>query len=219
MIRVFVGYEPKEALAYHVLCHSIMENSSEPVSICPVNLKNLKFDRPPDPLQSTEFSFTRFLVPYLCDFQGHAIFMDCDMLCRGDIAELWALRDSVPVQVVKHDYTPSTSKKFLGNTQTQYVMKNWSSVMLFNNHLCQPLGFNRVKTAPGLWLHQFRWASEIGDLPPEWNYLVGEEQPEIDPKLVHFTLGGPWFKEYEEVEYADEWREAGLSVIDNGQNR
>jgi hypothetical protein len=207
MIRVFIGYDPKEAVAFEVLQQSIHSRSSEPVSITPLIKSQLPSERIGG---STEFAFTRFLVPWLCDYEGHAIFMDCDMLCQGDIAELWSLRapsyrlDGPAVQVVKHDYKPKETIKFLGQEQTQYDRKNWSSVMLFDNKKCRYLTPEWVEAAPGLELHQFKWCERrIGDLPPEWNYLVGHS--EGPAKLIHYTTGGPWFKEYEGCEYAGEW--------------
>ena len=168
-IPVFIGYDPKEVIAYHVLSHSIMRHASVPVSITGLVLKQLPLSRPRDPVQSTEFAFSRFLVPYLCSFMDWAVFMDCDMLCRADIAELWNLRDpNRAVQVVKHDYTPTTTTKFLGQPQTRYARKNWSSVMLFNNWKCTGLYPGYVDRASGLSLHGFEWLDEHenDDQPP-----------------------------------------------------
>jgi lipopolysaccharide biosynthesis glycosyltransferase len=158
------------------------------------------------------FAFSRFLVPYLCDYQGYALFLDCDMLCRGDIAELFDLMDPTkPVMVVKHDYTPKTETKFLGQKQTKYPMKNWSSVMLFNNDMCEALTLDAVNSMSGLELHQFKWTEPnlgmVGELPKEWNHLVGEYDPNPNAKMIHFTLGGPYFTGYEHCEYALEWFE------------
>ncbi|MCA9644556.1 MAG: hypothetical protein KC492_27885 [Myxococcales bacterium] len=166
------------------------------------------FQRPRDPRQSTDFAFTRFLVPYLCNYQGWALFMDCDMLARADVRSLWALRDdSKALQVVKHDYTPRTETKFLGNVQTQYPRKNWSSVMLLNNARCATLRPEFVQAASGLELHRFKWTTDelVGDLPLEWNHLVGEYAENPAAKLVHFTLGGPYFEDYRGCEYTEEW--------------
>ena len=141
-VRIFIGFDPRESIAYHVLSHSIIRRTSVPVAITPLSLAALKdvFDRPRDPRQSTDFAFTRFLVPYLCDYAGWALFLDCDMLLRRDLGDLWALRDDrYAVMVVKHDYTPSTGVKFLGQQQTSYARKNWSSVMLFNTARCRAL--------------------------------------------------------------------------------
>src|SRR3990167_1177099 len=124
-IRCFLGFDSNEVVAYHVLAHSIMRHASVPVSITPLVLRQLPMTRPRDPLQSTEFSFSRFLVPWLCGYQGRAIFLDCDLLCRADIAELKGDPNAV-VSVVKHDYKPRPEDKFLGNTQTIYAKKNWS---------------------------------------------------------------------------------------------
>ena len=183
MVRVFIGWDSKEPLAATVLAHSIQRRSSVPVSITFLKLNQLKawFNRERHPLQSTEFSFSRFMVPWLCDYQGFAIFMDCDMLCQGDIARLWDSKDHTKaVQVVKHDYSPLHATKFLNQPQTPYAKKNWSSVMLFNNEKCRALTPDYVNKASGLELHQFKWLvneSQIGELPENWNFLVRTDVP------------------------------------------
>lgn len=212
-IRIFIGYDEVESVAYHTLVQSIIDTCSEPVSITPVKLSLIpEYTRKRDIKQSNEFSFTRFLVPYLCGYEGHAIFMDCDMLLRADIAELWKLRDSTKsVQVVKHDYTPKNQTKFLGAIQYKYPRKNWSSVMLFNcgHDHCKRLTPDYVNTADGLALHRFYWTHDdyIGELSTEWNHLVGEYQYDEEAKIVHFTVGGPYFDEYFQCDYSDEWFE------------
>jgi lipopolysaccharide biosynthesis glycosyltransferase len=209
--RVFIGFDSKEVVAYHVLCQSILEHSSIPVEFLPISLDNLKglFTRERNALQSTEFSFSRFLVPYLSDFQGWTLFADCDMLMRSDIAKLWALRDDrYSVMCVKHDYVPKVETKFLGQTQTKYEKKNWSSVLLFNNAKCRALTPDFVNSATGLQLHQFKWLDsddQIGELPPSWNWLVNEYEHNDAADLVHFTDGGPYFDEYRNDDYAEEW--------------
>lgn len=209
MLKIFIGYDPNETIAYHVLAHSIMRRSTFPVEIIPLMLSQLPMTRERDPKQSTEFAFSRFLVPHLSGYKGHSLFMDCDMLCRSDIVDLFALVDpEKAVSVVKHDYTPSTERKFLDQEQTRYVKKNWSSVMLFNNAKCLTLTPEFVNAATGLELHQFRWLNnenEIGELPREWNHLVGEYPYDEGAKIVHYTLGGPYFPEYENCEYSTEW--------------
>jgi lipopolysaccharide biosynthesis glycosyltransferase len=213
MINIFIGYDNKEKVAYDVLSYSILKNSSEPVAITPVNLQNVKkyFDRPKNNLSSTEFSFSRFIVPYLMEYSGWAIFMDCDMLITEDINRLWSLRDNrYAVQVCKHDYVPRSETKFLNQTQTKYEKKNWSSLMIMNCEKCTALTRDYVHEASGLELHQFKWLEsddEIGGLPLEWNWLV-DEYPTIDNVYnVHFTLGGPWFETYSNSPYSDLWRE------------
>ena len=213
-IRVFIGYDSREAVAFSVLSHSIHRHASEPVSITPVKLEELRgiFRREVNPLQSTQFSFSRFLTPYLCGYEGWAVFMDCDMLMRDDIAKLWALRDErYAVQVVKHVHVPREEVKFLGAVQTKYEKKNWSSVMLLNCAKCTALTPEYVNTASGLQLHQFKWLEGdhlIGEIPSEWNHLVGYDAARADASLVHYTIGGPYFDEYRDCEYADEWRAA-----------
>lgn len=210
MIRVFIGFDERETVAAHVLAHSIQRHTTEPVSIAFLAKHQLEADywRKRDANQSTDFAYTRFLVPYLCNYQGRAIFMDCDMLCRSDIAELWntTARSDKAVHVVKHDYTPKLGVKFLKQPQTVYPRKNWSSLMVFNNPMCD-ISLMDVNHGTGLFLHRFEWLDDqdIGGLPVEWNHLVGEYEPNPDAKLVHFTRGGPYFKEYEHCEFSDEW--------------
>jgi hypothetical protein len=210
-VRVFIGFDSKEVVAYHVLSQSILDRASVPVMLSPIVLAGLQgvFRRERHPLQSTEFSFSRFLVPYLSGYEGWSLYMDCDMLMRADIAELWALREErYAVMCVKHDYQPKTETKFLGQTQTRYEKKNWSSVMLFNNARCRDLTPEFVNEATGLQLHQFKWLKGdglIGELPAAWNWLVNEYDYHPEAKNVHFTDGGPYFEEYRNVDYADEW--------------
>lgn len=212
MINVFIGYDPREAVAFSVLAHSIHVRASEPVAITPLMLSQLAgvLTRERHPLQSTDFSFSRFLTPFLSGYSGWSVFMDCDMLMLDDIAELFRLRDErYAVMVVKHDHVPRESVKFLGEPQSRYEKKNWSSVMLFNNARCTALTPHYVNTASGLELHQFKWLESealIGALPARWNHLVGYDPPRADAALVHYTLGGPYFDEYRDCEYAEAWR-------------
>jgi lipopolysaccharide biosynthesis glycosyltransferase len=216
LLNIFIGYDPRESVAYHALVQSLMDNSSKPLAITPINLRNLNFTRPRDPKQSTDFAFTRFLTPYLSGYRGMSLFMDSDMLCLGDISELFDEVDHwCAVQVVKHDYTPTTQTKFLNQAQTVYPKKNWSSVMLFNNfhYDCQRLTLDYVESASGLELHQFHWTKRVGELSPRWNYLVGEQPKPEDPKLIHYTLGGPYFNQYRDSEYSKEWFDAKARML------
>ncbi len=213
MIRVFIGYDPREAAAFNVLSHSIQVRASEPVLIAPLMLSQLShvFTRERHPLQSTDFSFSRFLVPYLSDYTGWSVFCDCDMLMLDDIASLWSLRDDrYAVQVVKHDHKPSDTVKFLDQPQRPYEKKNWSSVILFNNAKCTALTPDYVNRASGLELHQFKWLGDdrlIGDLPRRWNHLVDYDPtvPQEDVSLLHYTEGGPYFETYKNCSYSDIW--------------
>ncbi len=210
-LDIYIGYDSKEIVAYHVLCQSIIDKSSQPVRFTPINLRNIAglFRRERNQLQSTEFSFSRFLVPYLSGYRGWSLFMDCDMLLRADIADLFTLADDrFAAMVCKHDYVPKDEVKFLGQVQTKYEKKNWSSVVLFNNAKCKALTPDYVNKATGLELHQFKWLSgdeNIGSLPLVWNWLVGEYDYNADAAIVHFTRGGPYFANYKSSDYADEW--------------
>ena len=212
MLNIYIGYDPRESVAFYTLAHSILRRSSIPVSIAPLMQSQLKglYRRSRGPTESTEFSLTRFLVPALSEFRGWSIFMDCDMLCRADIAELAREIERQPdkaVLVCQHDYVPKTQRKFLGHVQTKYPRKNWSSLMLFNNARCRALSADYVNSASGLELHRFAWIEDaaIGALPLEWNWLVGEYDYNAAAKIVHYTIGGPYFEAYRGCDYAAEW--------------
>jgi len=212
VLSIYIGYDSKESVAFYTLAHSILRRSSIPVSIAPVMQSQLKglYTRPRGPTESTEFSLTRFLVPALSGFRGWSVFMDCDMLCRVDIAGLAAeieQQADKAVLVCQHDYVPRTERKFLGQVQTRYPRKNWSSLMVFNNERCRALSPDYVNAASGLELHRFAWLEDrmIGALPLEWNWLVGEYPANPQARIAHYTLGGPWFDEYRDSDYAAEW--------------
>jgi len=219
MINVFIGFDNKEKIAYHVLSESIRRNSTKPIAITPIAINNLTDDfvRERNTNQSTEFAFSRFIIPHLMNYRGWALFMDCDMLMKADIAELWRLRDDkYAVQVCKHDYTPKEETKFLGQVQTKYEKKNWSSFMLMNCKKCTQLTPNYVNSASGLELHQFKWLETenlIGNLPLEWNWLVGEYNYKEDVKNIHYTKGGPYFKDYDTCDYSTDWFNTYTSMV------
>ncbi|HTP62124.1 MAG TPA: glycosyltransferase [Burkholderiales bacterium] len=214
LFQIYIGYDPKEAVAYHTLAHSILRRSSIPVTIAPVMQSQLMglYTRARGETESTEFSLTRFLVPAMSQYRGWSLFMDCDMLCRADIAELAAFTErsaDKAVLVCKHDYVPNPSRKFLNQVQTIYPRKNWSSVMLLNNERCGALSPEYVNAAMPKQLHRFEWTEDalVGDLPIEWNWLVGEYAYNAAAKNVHFTRGGPYFEEFKDCDYAAEWFE------------
>ena len=215
VIKVFIGYDPVESVAWHTMAASIYRQSSRPVAIVPINLANLQgvLNRPREPKQSNEFSFSRFLVPYLCNYEGQGIFFDCDQMLRTDIAEILKVMEEQPgkaVYVVKHTYEPRNDVKYLNTVQYKYPRKNWSSVVLWNcehfkNRTVTP---NFVNTASGLDLHRFTWLddNEIGELDIKWNWHEGEyDNLQKDVKNVHWTKGGPYFSEYKNINFADEW--------------
>jgi hypothetical protein len=212
VITIYIGYDPRESVAFHTLAHSILRRASVPISIAPLAQSQLRgvYRRTRGPTESTEFSLTRFLVPHLSGFSGWSLFMDCDMLCRFDIAELMKQTErqaDKAVLVCKHDYVPKTQRKFLDQVQTRYPRKNWSSLMIFNNARCRSLSADYVNSASGLELHRFAWIEDaaIGELPLEWNWLVGEYAYNPAAKIVHFTIGGPYFAAYRDCDYAAEW--------------
>lgn len=212
MIPLYVGYDMREAAAYHTFCQSVITNSSLPVSFIPLHGPMLaNFDGQQD--GTNAFIFSRYLVPHLQRFEGFAMFVDGDMVLLDDLAHLWALRDErYAVQVVKHDYRTRNPRKYVGtlleSDNVDYPRKNWSSVMIFNcgHPANRVLTRQFVSEAGGAFLHRFQWLNddEIGSLPAEWNFLVGE-QSHARPKLVHYTLGVPLIPHYSDCDFADEW--------------
>ncbi len=217
MINIFIGYDPREAIAYHVCANSLIRYSSQPLSIIPLALNNLPGYAEAHTDGSNQFVYSRFLVPDLMNYEGWAIFMDGDMLTRADIAELWALRDdSKAVMCVQHDYKTKSKDKYLGAKNIDYPRKNWSSVVLWNcshraNHAVTP---QFVMSSTGSQLHRFTWLedSQIGQIPKVWNWLPDEFGENQDAKLLHWTLGTPCFHEYACAPMADEWHRESLLV-------
>ena len=212
MWKVFIGYDPREHEAAEVCKHSILKNTTLPVQVEFLKQSDLKqkelYWREPDPQSSTEFTFTRFLVPYLCNYQGIAVFVDCDFVFTGDIRELFQQYDKqYAVQVVKHNYKPKSAIKMDGKEQHVYPKKNWSSMMLFNcaHSSCMSLTPEVVNKQSGQYLHRFEWCSgtDIGEIGKEWNWLVNwyHEPDDGRPKAIHYTEGGPWFDNYKHCEY------------------
>jgi lipopolysaccharide biosynthesis glycosyltransferase len=216
MNTIYIGYDSREVQAYNACVNSINVNSSKSREIYPLNIKTLRdqniYKRDKDPFSSTEFTFTRFLVPYLANYKGWALFCDCDFIFLRDVEELFSVIDNkYAVMCVKHDYTPENTSKMDGSIQYIYPRKNWSSLVLWN---CEHPSNNQVtpsliNTQTGQFLHRFSWLKdeEIGSIPVEWNWLVGwyKEPKDGKPKALHFTEGGPWFDNYKNCEYAEHY--------------
>ncbi len=211
-LRIFIGYDSKESAAYHVLASSILRLATIPVAIVPLTRQSVSdiYTRKRGPTEATEFSMTRFLVPYLSGYHGYSIFMDCDMVCRVDIREIWQeieAQSGKAVWCCQHDYIPKGLTKFNGNEQTKYPRKNWSSFMVFANAKCEQLTPSYVNTATGLELHRLLWTNDeqIGSLQLSWNWLVGEYEQNADAKVLHYTNGTPCFVDYAYCDHADVW--------------
>lgn len=216
-IRIFIGWDERETIAYDVAKYSIEQRASAPVDVRPIRLPDLVdnglYTRDIDPLATTQFTYSRFLNPFLAGFEGWALFADCDFLFFGDVAELTAFNDPAKaVYCVHHDYTPKESVKMDGQVQTSYPRKNWSSFMWFNcgHPSTQRLTPEVVNRESGAYLHRMQWAddSEIGEIGHTWNFLEGWYEKPVGelPKAVHFTRGGPWFENWQDVDYGEEWR-------------
>lgn len=218
-MQVFIGTDHHHRQAAQVLVHSLRSRSSVPIAITLLEQHQLEqaglYWRGRDPLQSTDFSFSRFLVPALLGFRGWGLYLDGDMLCLDDPANLWALRDDqYAVQCIQHPVHAWGDAKMDGRVQTSYPRKNWSSLMLFNAARCLQLGVDYVNTASGLQLHRFVWLADdslLGALPNRWNHLVQLDPPppaDQPPALIHWTLGGPWLEGYADAgdSLASLWR-------------
>ena len=209
-ITLVVGFDQREAVAYHTFCQSVLEKASLPVQIIPLAENTLAGYRETHSDGSNKFIYSRFLTPYLNNFSGWAIFADGDMICQTDIKELWDLRDEAnAVQVVKHDYQTKAHTKYLGNKNENYPRKNWSSLILWNcahpaHRLLTP---EFVQRQTGAYLHRFSWLQDeqVGELPRAWNWLAIEYEDNPQAKLIHYTLGAPCFKDYADSEMAEHW--------------
>jgi hypothetical protein len=215
MVRLFIGYDPRQAVIYHVCVNSIIRQASQPLSITPLALRNLRYDeRHQD--GSNQFIYSRFLVPQLMSYSGWGLYIDGDMLLRADIAELWKMRDeSKAVLCVHHDYRTKMQQKYLGSNNQDYPRKNWSSVVLWNcgHPSNRKLTLQFVEQASGAQLHRFTWLPDelIGEIPREWNWLPDELGANPHAKLLHWTLGAPCFDEFANAPMAEEWhRERAL---------
>ncbi len=217
-MNIYIGYDSREDLAYQVCSHSI-KSKSDFANIHPLKLNNLRemgyYTRGEDKLGSTEFTFSRFLVPILNEYKGWALFCDCDLLFLNPIEELFSLvDDKYAVMCAQHDYNPKGNTKMDGRLQSIYPRKNWSSVVLWN---CEHPSNKNITTklindpeTTGKYLHRFSWLKdeEIGKISHEWNWLVGwyDEPKDGHPKAIHYTEGGPWFPEYRFCDYHDIWK-------------
>ena len=209
-IPIFIGYDPREAIAFHVCVNSIIRHASQPVAIMPVALNLFQDYKETHGDNSNHFVYTRFLVPHLMGFKDWAIFIDGDMILRDDIVKLWNLREyDKDVMVVKHDYKTRMTEKYMGAKNEDYPRKNWSSVILWNcsswpNRKLTP---EFVQQKPGSYLHRFSWLDDerIGELPVEWNWLPDEFGANSDAKLLHYTLGTPCFTEFADTPQSEEW--------------
>lgn len=209
-IPIFIGYDPREAIAYHVCANSIIRHATQPVSIIPLALNLFKDYTETHTDGSNQFIYSRFLVPHLMNYNGWAIFIDGDMIVRSDITELWNLQQhDKDIMVVKHDYKTKMSSKYLGSKNEDYPRKNWSSVILWN---CRSFPNRKltpefVQKSTGAELHRFTWLddSRIGELPIEWNWLPDEFGVNDQAKLLHYTLGAPCFHEFADTPMGDQW--------------
>ena len=219
IVDIVVGFDQREAVAYHAFAQSVIEKSSIPIRFLPLNINSLSNYKETHQDGSNEFIYSRFLVPYLMNFQGWAIYADGDMVCLEDIRKLWDLRDAnYAVQVVKHDYKTKVKNKYWGNKNEDYPRKNWSSLILWNcNHNSHKiLTPEFIQKQTGAFLHRFNWIKddEIGEINKEWNWLAMEYEEKKGINLIHYTIGTPCFKEYSATSLSSHWNQSFSNMID-----
>ncbi|MDX1961958.1 MAG: glycosyltransferase [Pirellulales bacterium] len=205
MLRIFIGFDSRFPEPADVLAYSFRKHASIPLEIRYLKLSELGLNRAHDPLASTEFTYSRFLVPHLCNFQGKALFVDNDMLCLGDVRPLAELdMTNYALRVVQHDYQPTNTVKMYGAVQTSYPRKNWSSMMLMDCAKLRLWTKELVETQTGAYLHRFQDIpdAQIGELPKTWNTLDWMDE---QTQLIHYTNGGPWFEQYLNHPHAGIW--------------
>ena len=245
MNTVYIGYDPKEDMAYQVLKFSLERITTKPIRVVPIRLDVVqrmglyrrefsvmdgqRYDTIDGRPFSSDFSFTRFLVPFLNMFEGKALYMDCDMYMRTDVSELFDLcsLDYYPLWCVHHKHEPDAGRKMDNKVQESYRRKNWSSLIMFNcaHAAHRNLSLDDVNTRAGRWLHGFEWLpdkeADIGRIPEEWNWLDGHSPEKLEAKNVHFTTGGPWLENWQcrgkvDAKYAVEWTNDARWLQANG---
>ena len=218
LLNIFVGFDQKEAIAYHTFVQSIIEKSSIPISITPLAENNLDEYSEKHTDGTNKFTYSRFLVPYLMNFKGWAIFADGDMICLSDIKILKSFFDpNIAVSVVKHDYKTKYKTKYFGQKNEDYPRKNWSSVIIWNcehpkNKILTP---SFISQKEGSFLHRFKWLDdkEIGELPKTWNWLAIEYDAKNKLDLIHYTLGTPCFKDYANTALSKFWKKSFNNLL------
>ena len=222
--NIYVGWDSREDIAYQVCEHSIKRRAQQNnINVSPLKQNTLReqklYWREQDKLSSTEFTITRFLVPHLNKFAGWAVFCDCDMVWRCNPNELFdQVDDSKAVMVVKHEYDVAQGTKMDGQAQLPYPRKNWSSMILWNcsHPKNKALDLQTVNTASPSFLHRFEWLddTDIGTLNHSWNWLVGwyDVERDGDPKIIHYTEGGPWFEETRHCEFGHIWNQELINL-------
>lgn len=218
MIKLYTGFDQREAAGWHAFTQSVIERTTVPVAITPLNITGAQRDG------SNAFSYTRFLIPELCNFSGFAIYADgADMIALGDLAELWEMRsEKYAVQVVKHEYETKFPRKYLGTemetVNDNYPRKNWSSLVLWNcGHMAHFENRENLRSAAGSFLHRFSWLKddEIGELPATWNWIPEEQGANTKAKILHFSLGIPSIPAHRNTPHANEWQRYSTRALES----
>ena len=219
LLKIFIGFDQKEAIAYHTFTQSLIECSSIPLSIVPLAENNLNFYDEKHTDGTNKFTYSRFLIPYLMGYDGWAIFFDGDMVCLSDLKKLKKFfNPNYAVSVVKHNYKTKQKSKYFGQKNENYPRKNWSSVIIWNcshpkNKILTP---SLINSKDGAFLHRFKWLSDadIGTLPKSWNWLAIEYPEKENLNLIHYTLGTPCFKQYANSSLSEHWKNYYLNLLE-----
>jgi lipopolysaccharide biosynthesis glycosyltransferase len=220
-VRVFIGSGEASLLERKTLIYSLRKNSKRPLEIWVMNGTHNAIERndaPPflAPLSLemkyrnvTEFSLYRYLIPQMCDYQGRAIYLDSDMICLGDIGELFETpMDDVDFRAVK-----------------EYGNSMWAtSVMLFNCGRCRfeletifdeidagRYSYSDFSRFAGHFLQQRPYA--IAELDPVWNEF---DRFDSNTKLIHYTdlSRQPW--KFPNHPFGELWHQYFKEARDSG---
>lgn len=216
---IYIGLDSKHRDVFEICKFSIQKHLSRHIEILPVNKFLVPdYNRINDGFESTDFSFARFFVPQMNNFEGTSLFVDGDFLFLSDVSVVFDMFHNYnsseskkkALMCCQHDYTPKTNVKMDGKTQTFFKRKNWSSFMIIDNahKKIKTLNTLTINGQSGKFLHQFDFLedSDIGEISLEWNWLVGyytEISGIFSPKALHFTDGGPWLENYKNCPYSD----------------
>jgi hypothetical protein len=150
--------------------------------------------------QSTEFTYSRFLIPYLENYEGFSLFVDNDFIfTKTPLSMFNYLSPDDAVACIKYPHYEHDATKFDGEVNIDYPCKLWSSMMFFNNghEDCKKLTPEVVNTWTGKQLHQFEWTDKISEIPQKYIFVEGYDNPEEkwDYTGIHYTRGGPWIND------------------------
>ncbi|MBC8305188.1 MAG: glycosyltransferase [Pelagibacterales bacterium] len=209
-MKIYIGHDSRFPQATKV-CRQSIKNYNKDLDITFLEKDHLKkfnfYGREDISGESTEFSFTRFYVPMVCNYNGIAMFCDNDFLWKCDPTEMLKYLGDKTIAVVKHEDMDIKQTKMDGMVNKSYPRKNWSSLIIYNCSKLRNLSKEYLDNASASDLHELKWVNdnEIAEIPRSYNHLVGYYKKHNRIKALHYTLGGPWFDEYKNGELSEEW--------------